>query len=445
MALNTFTAEAQRTQRSQRRKEFLRVLRVLCVSAVMNLLLSLAAHAVPIKVSCNAVGQELALCKDAAEAWARQTGNEIQIVTPPNDASERLALYQQLLSTGSDKVDVLQVDVTYAGLLANHLLDLKPYAHGAEAEHFAGFVANNTNSGRLVAMPWFTNAGLLFYRKDLLHKHRQKVPATWDELGAVAKKIQDAERGAGNDKMWGYVWQGRAYEGLTCNALEWVASFGGGALVEADGRVSIHNPNAARALQTAAGWVGTVSPRAVLNYAEDEARGVFQAGNAVFMRNWAYAWSMAQGEDSVIRGRVGVAVLPSGGVGGRNAATLGGESLAVSKYSKHPALAAELVLYMTSAAVQKERAMKASFNPSITALYRDPEVLRANPFMGELYGTFASAVARPTTVTGPRYNQVSNQFWNAAHEVLAGQSKADEALARVEQSLVKLSRSGQWN
>jgi len=410
-----------------------------------GLLLGAAAQAASIKISCAAVGQELELCKGTAEAWAKKTGNAIQVVTPPNDASERLALYQQLLSAGSDKIDVFQVDVTYPGLLAKHLLDLKPYTKGIESEHFAGFIANNTNNGRLVAMPWFTNAGLLFYRKDLLQKHGQQVPATWDELSAGARKIQDAERAAGNDKMWGYVWQGRAYEGLTCDALEWVASYGGGAVVESNGKVSIRNPNAAKALQTAASWVGVISPTAVLNYAEEEARGVFQAGNAVFMRNWPYAWSLAQGDDSVIRGKVGVAVLPKGGANGRNAATLGGESLAVSKYSKNQAAAADLVMYMTSAVVQKERALKASFNPTIGALYKDPEILKANPFMGELYGTFTSAIARPTTVTGPRYNQVSNQFWNAAHEVLSGKAKPDEALGRLEESLNRLSRGGKWN
>jgi trehalose/maltose transport system substrate-binding protein len=245
-----------------------------------------AAQAASIKISCSGVGQELEFCKGAAEAWAKKTGNEIQIVTPPNDASERLALYQQVLSAGSDKIDVLQVDVVWPGLLGNHLLDLKPYTKGVEKDHFAGFIANNTNNNRLVAMPWFANAGLLFYRKDLLQKYGQKVPDTWDELGASAKKIQDGERAAGNDKMWGYVWQGRAYEGLTCDALEWVVSFGGGTIVENNGKVSIKNPNAAKALQTAASWVGSISPTAVLNYAEEEARGVFQAGNAVYMRNW---------------------------------------------------------------------------------------------------------------------------------------------------------------
>jgi trehalose/maltose transport system substrate-binding protein len=404
-----------------------------------------AAQAASIKISCSGVGQELEFCKGAAEAWAKKTGNEIQIVTPPNDASERLALYQQVLSAGSDKIDVLQVDVVWPGLLGNHLLDLKPYTKGVEKDHFAGFIANNTNNNRLVAMPWFANAGLLFYRKDLLQKYGQKVPDTWDELGASAKKIQDGERAAGNDKMWGYVWQGRAYEGLTCDALEWVASFGGGSIVENNGKVSIKNPNAAKALQTAASWVGSISPTAVLNYAEEEARGVFQAGNAVYMRNWPYAWSLAQNDDSVIKGKVGVATLPKGGANGRNAATLGGESLAVSKYSKHAAEAADLVMYMTSAAVQKDRAIRGSFNPTLGALYKDPEIVKANPFMGELYGTFTSAVGRPTTVTGPRYNQVSNQFWNAAHEVLSGKAKPDEALGRLEESLTRLSRGGKWN
>jgi trehalose/maltose transport system substrate-binding protein len=414
------------------------------LAALALALLGAPAQAVSIKLSCTAVGQESEFCKATAQAWAKSNGHEVQIVTPPNDASERLALYQQLLSAGSERIDVLQVDVAWPGLLGNHLLDLKPHTRGVEKDHFAGFVANNTTNGRLVAMPWFANAGLLFYRKDLLQKHGAKVPTTWDDLSAVAKKIQDAERAAGNGRMWGYVWQGRAYEGLTCDALEWVASHGGGSIVESDGNVSIRNANAAKALQSAASWVGTISPTAVLNYAEEESRGVFQAGHAVFMRNWPYAWSLAQAGDSVIRGKVGVTLLPKGGAGGRHAATLGGESLAVSKYSRHPAEAAALVMHMTSAAVQKDRALRGSFNPTISALYQDPDVLKANPFMGELLGTFTNAVARPTTVTGARYNQVSNQFWNAAHEVLSGKAKPEESLQRLEQSLKRLSRGGQW-
>jgi trehalose/maltose transport system substrate-binding protein len=415
-----------------------------CVSWLGMMPSTWAADAATISIACSGVGQELEFCKGAAEAWARKTGHALKIVTPPNDASERLALYQQLLSARSDKIDVLQVDVIWPGLLGSHLLDLRPYAKGAEAQHFPGFIANNTSQGRLVAMPWFANAGLLFYRSDLLQKYGQPLPSTWEELTASARTIQDGERAAGNERMWGYVWQGRAYEGLSCNALEWVASHDGGAIVEADGRISIDNPRAALALQTAAAWVGSISPTAVLNYAEEESRGVFQAGNAVFMRNWPYAWALAQAEGSAIRGKVGVAVLPKAAGAGRHAATLGGESLAVSNYSRHPAAAADLVLYMTSAAVQKERALRGSFNPTITVLYQDPEILQANPFMGELFATFTRAIARPTTVTGARYNQVSHQFWNAAHDTLSGKATAEQALSRLDRSLQRVSRRGTW-
>jgi trehalose/maltose transport system substrate-binding protein len=339
---------------------------------------------------------------------------------------------------------VFQVDVVWPGLLGSHFVDLKPYTHGAEAGIFADFVASNTKGGRLVAMPWFINGGLLFYRKDLLAKYGLAVPQTWDELASAARRVQGGERAAGNDKMWGYVWQGRAYEGLTCDAVEWISSFGGGSIVEADGRISIDNPRAVAALNTAASWVGAISPGAVLNYAEEESRGVFQAGNALFMRNWSYAWSLAQAPQSGIRGRVGVAVLPRA-AGGAHAATLGGESLAVSRYSRNPAVAASLVLYMTSEAVQKQRAIAASFNPSLLSLYKDADVLQANPFMGELYGVFSHAVARPTVIAGTHYNQVSNEFWNATHDVLSGREKAEVALPQLAATLLRVSRGGKWN
>ncbi|MFN4237071.1 MAG: ABC transporter substrate-binding protein [Vogesella sp.] len=413
------------------------------ISAAVMMTLAAGAQAAPLKISCGAVGQELELCKQSVAEWSKKTGNDVQVVSTPNDSNERLALYQQILGSGSDKIDVFQIDVVWPGILANHLLDLKPYTNGAEKQHFAGIVSNNTIGGRLLAMPWFTDAGVLYYRKDLLEKYKQPVPKTWEELTASAKKIQDAERAAGNDKMWGFVWQGRAYEGLTCDALEWVVSYKGGTIIDAaSGKPTINNPQAVKALTTAAGWVGTITPKAVLNYGEEEARGVFQAGNAVFMRNWPYAWALAQKPDSAVNGKVGVVALPKGGADGRNAATLGGWQLAVSKYSKNQKLAAELVTYLTSSSVQKMRAINGSYNPTIAALYRDTDVLKANPFFGELYNTFTSAVGRPSSVSAARYNQVSNQFWNATHDVLSGKTDAKTSLAQLDAQLKRLAPQG---
>jgi trehalose/maltose transport system substrate-binding protein len=414
------------------------LLRAIGIALACGLLAAGGARAAEISISCSAVGLELELCRDGAQRWARESGNSVRLVSTPNSANERLALYQQLLAAGSPDIDVLQIDVVWPGILARHLLDLRPYAGKRTGVHFASIVANDTVKGRLVAMPWFADVGLLYYRKDLLQKYGVEVPRTWRGLAAAAKRIQDAERGAGKTRMWGYVWQGRAYEGLTCDALEWIASRGGGRIVEPDGTISVDNPRAARALAAAAGWVGSISPRGVLNYAEEEARGVFQSGNAVFMRNWPYARALAESEGSPVRGKVGVAALPAG-VG-----ALGGAQLAVSRYSRHPRLAASLVMALTGRAEQKRRALAGGFNPTLPALYHDAEIRRANPYYDVMAEALAHAVARPAAVTGTRYNRVSSAFSSAVHAVLAGQADAPTALRSLERNLMRTSRGGRW-
>ncbi len=400
------------------------------------------AQAAEISISCGAVGIELELCKSGADAWAEKTGNTVKIVSTPNSTTERLALYQQLLASGADDIDVFQIDVIWPGILGNHFIDLAAYSQGAEEAHFAPIVENNTVGGSLVAMPWYTDAGLLYYRKDLLEKHGRPVPATWQELTETAKYIQDAERAAGMDTLWGFVFQGKAYEGLTCDALEWVDSFGGGEIVGADGEITINNPKAIAAFELAGSWVGEISPDGVLNYAEEEARGVFQSGNAVFMRNWPYAWGLGNSADSPVKGKIGVTALPRGGPDGKNTGTLGGWQLSVSKYSAHPEIAADLVMYLTSEAEQKRRAIEGTYNPTIAALYEDEDVLAAAPFFGDLYETFTNAVARPSRVTGTKYNRVSNAFWNASHDVLSGKSDAATAMADLESELKRIKRRG---
>lgn len=399
------------------------------------------AQAATITISCGSVGQDFENCKKHTEAWSKKTGHTVKLFTVPNSTTDILSLFRQMFAAKSTDLDVINVDVVWPGVIKDHLLDLKPYSKGVEKEHFPAIVANNTVDGKLLAMPWFTDAGLLYYRKDLLEKYGAKPPATWEELTAVAKKVQDGERAAGNADFHGFVFQAKAYEGLTCDAIEWLHSYNAGNVVDANGNITVNNPNAAKALKMAASWVGTVAPRGVLNYAEEEARGVFQNGNAAFMRNWPYAWSLANGADSKIKGKVGVAPLPKGGADGQNAATLGGWQLAVSKYSKNPEAAADLVMYMTSAEVQRERAITSSYNPTIVSLYKDKAVLDANPFFYSLFDVFVSAVPRPSTPTGGKYPEVSAAFWNATHDVLSGKVSAEDSLVKLEARLKQVRRN----
>jgi trehalose/maltose transport system substrate-binding protein len=394
------------------------------------------SQAVEITITCGPSGSDVEFCLKYANAWATQTGHTIKNFSPPSSSTEKLALYRQLFAAKSGDVDVLQIDTAWPGVLKDHLLDLKPLSNGLENQHFPAIVANNTVDGHLLAMPWYTDAGLLYYRKDLLAKYGLKVPSTWEELTSAAKKVQAGERSKGDNDFHGFVFQGKAYEGLTCNALEWVSGSGGGTIVDAQGQITINNAQAAQALNQAASWIGTITPTGVLNYEEEEARGVFQNANALFMRNWPYAWALLQKDDSLVKGKVGIAKLP----GNPSAATLGGWHLGVSKYSKNASIAADLVLYMTSAQVQKARAIGGSFNPTLPALYKDKDITNANDFMSSLSDVFANSVARPTTATGLKYPQVSQSFYNAAHEVMSKRTTGEEAVKKLESRLKQIRR-----
>jgi trehalose/maltose transport system substrate-binding protein len=402
-------------------------------------------RAATLSISCGALGVELRLCRQGVQAWSQQTGNQVKVVSTPNSSSERFALYQQILASHSSDIDILQIDVVWPGTLAPHLMDLSQYIGSDITRQFLPkLIANDTIAGKLVAMPWFTDAGVLYYRKDLLEKYHLQPPATWRQLTTIARRIQNAERKTGNPRMYGFVFQAKGYEGLTCDALEWIDSFGGGTLIDADGRVTVDNSRAVAALKQATSWIGDIAPRGVLNYDEEESRGVFQSGNAVFMRNWPYAWTLGNAADSPIRGKIGVIALPAGGPDGHHSSVLGGWQLAVSRYSKHPQLAADLVRYLTSYAEQKRRAIEGSYNPTMATLYRDPEVLAAVPFFGELYTTFEHAVARPSRITGSKYARVSAEFYYTVHDVLSGKTAAEPALAALQRKLTRLSRGGQW-
>ncbi|MEO5793809.1 MAG: ABC transporter substrate-binding protein [Rhodoferax sp.] len=407
---------------------------------------SAQAAGVTLTMSCGASEQDAQYCKKIATEWGAKTGNTLEMLTLPQSSSDILGLFRQMFAAKSDKLDVVQIDVVWPGILKDQLLDLKPYTNGIEKNHFPAMVANNTVNGKLLAMPWLTDAGVMFYRKDLLAKYGEKPPTTWAELTATAKRVMDGERKAGNAAMQGFVFQARAYEGLTCTGLEWVASYGGGTIIDANGKTTINNPQAAKALDMAAGWIGTIAPTGVLNYAEEEARGVFQNGNAVFMRNWPYAWALVNGADSGIKGKVGVMVgMPKGdGPQSTGAAALGGWQMAVSKYTKHPKEAADLVLYMTSQAVQKERSISLASNPTIPALYQDKDILAANPFYGDLFETLKVAIPRPATVTGVKYNEVSAAFWNATHEVLSGKATGADSVKKLEAKIDGIRRGPSW-
>lgn len=403
--------------------------------ATASALAASAAGAEEISVVIGSTGNIVTKFDALVAPWEEHTGHDAVIVPMPSSTTDNFGQYRLWLSAGNADVDLYQTDVIWAPQLAEHFVDLTQAATdaGLIEANFPSIIESQTVDGKLVALPVQTDAPALYYRTDLLEKHGFGVPTTWAELTATAQAIQDAERAEGNSELWGFVWQGNAYEGLTVNALEWIKSYGGGQIVEPDGTISINNPQAVAALETAAGWVGTISPEGVLAYGEEEARGVWQTGNAVFMRNWPYAYALSQGEDSAVAGKFDVAPLPAGeGEGSTSAGGLGGWNIAVSRYSDHQEIATDLAVYLASAEAQEFRAVNLGNLPTIQALYQDPEVLAANPYFERWLEVFQNAVPRPSAPAQQDYNEVSTLFFTAVHSVISGESEAADAVEDLE-------------
>jgi trehalose/maltose transport system substrate-binding protein len=348
--------------------------------------------------------------------FSKDTGIKVKLVPHPVDSSAAYSQLARTFSANSSAFDVVMLDVVWTGAFAPYMYNLKTILRKQAKLHSAGIILNDTVRGKLVAMPWFGDFGILYYRKDLLTKYGySEPPHTWAQLGTMAKKIQDGER-ASNANFYGFVYQGNAYEGLTCDSLEWLASSGGGQFIDG-GKVTIDNPRAAAILNLQRSFVGTITPRGVTTYQEGESEKAFTAGNAAFMRNWPYAYAI--GQTGPIKGKFDVTTLPRTGANAP-VGTVGGWQLGVSSFSKQPLAAVELVRYLTSPAVERFNAIYNSNVPTIPSVARRLDVRRVNPWLKpEIAGV--KRVTRPSRFLGTKYNQGSQIIYQGINQILNGQ------------------------
>jgi trehalose/maltose transport system substrate-binding protein len=352
----------------------------------------------------------------------------------PSSSDAQHQFYAINLQARSRAFDVLALDVIWvaefarAGWLRDLSGLLPPDAHAA---FFRGPMQAVTYEGRVYAIPWFIDAGLLYYRKDLLAREGFPPPETWEQLVHIAQSVAAKERPAHRRRFYGFVWQGKQYEGLVCNALEYFWSNGGGVL--RDGQVELDRPQNVQALGFMRDLVAEyhVTPDFVTTDTEEPSRRIFGSGRAVFLRNWPYAWSLFERPGSPVRGKVGVAVLPHF-PGHASAAALGGWQLGVNAFSRHPRAAERLVAFLTSPAAQRALALAYGLNPTRRALYRDPALLEAQPFLGRLEAVFEHARPRPVT---PYYIMISQVLQSELSAALAGMRSPQAALEQAQRQV----------
>lgn len=375
---------------------------------------------------------------ETLKTFTARSGIRVEVLPAPEPAVEQLATWRSLLAGRASVPDVYGIDVVWPEILADEFVDLRTYIPEREiAAHFPELIASYSVKGKLVALPYTMAVGALFYRVDLLRQYGyREPPKNWDELEAMAARIQKGERAKGHADFWGYVWPGAPSEALTCNALEWQASEGGGTVIE-NGTVTVDNPHSVRAWERAARWLGSISPPGVVAYKEWDSLNLWQAGQSAFMRSWSFANVIVRAPGSPTRDRLQMAPLPEGRKG--VAATFAATGYGVSRHSRHPREAAMLVGFLSSRDEQRRNCLITGMPPTIPDLYSDPEVVAEHPYLSTHMQVYRKAlISRPSTATGKLYPEVSRTYFEAVHSVLTRKTSAAQAAAALQRNLMQI-------
>ncbi len=369
--------------------------------------------------------------KDMLAAFEKKYPHiHVKLQEEPNDTGKQHDAYVTAFNAKSSAIDVINMDVVWPAEFAQagYTLPLDRFIQQDNvdlSQYNKGALSAAQFDGKQWALPLFIDAGVLFYRTDLV----KTPPKTWDALIKDAKSLQGK-----NGTKYGMLLQAKQYEGLVCNAVEYLGSYGGG-FIDKNGKVSVNSPQAIKGLKELKKVAidSGITPKNITNFTEPETDSSFIEGQSVFARNWPYMWADAQDKTkSKIVGKVGVAALPAGDSG--SASALGGWQMGINKYSKHPQAAWTFVKFMTGVEGEKIQSISGGSSPAIMSLYQDPDVLKANPFFKQqgFQDAVANATSRPVA---PNYQKISSIIQIHVSKLLAGQETAEQSAANMESEM----------
>jgi multiple sugar transport system substrate-binding protein len=352
----------------------------------------------------------------------------------PSDAGQYFDQLRTQFQAQDASLTLIGGDVIWPAQFAanSYIVDLSDrFTEDMRSKFLEGPVQSNTYEGNVYGVPWFTDAGLLYYRKDLLEKAGfSGPPKTWDELKQQAQKVMQDQ-----GTKFGFVFQGSEYEGGTVNGLEYIWTHGGDVLDPNDAsKVVIDSPESVAGLETEQSMVTDgVSPQAVSTYAEPETEAPFLGGDAVFARNWPYMYSLAGTENFIKPDVIDIAPLPAG-EGGETASSIGGWNFFINAFADQEAQDAawEFVKFMTAAEQQKFYSLGGSYLPTLTALYDDPEIKEKVPAVRLAKEAFKYTRARPVS---PVYSDMSLKMAEEFNAALGGDTEPQQAISTLQKEL----------
>ena len=410
-------------------------------------LIKTLAVIVPLFVAANALAQTTlriftggqqrpdVMRKIADEYQKRTPGVKVEVEVGGATSEAQQQYLNTVLSSKDSVLDIVLIDVIRPAqwAAAQWAEPLDSYLGADKAmmlpTYVKAYAEANTVNGKLMSLPYYADAQFMYYRKDLLEKYKRPVPQTWDDLMETGQIIM---KGEGNQNLRGFETAGASIEGTVCTYL--VPLWGEGSeLTDAKGKLNLDNDAARYPFQLMGRLKASgVMPSNIGEIPTDRIRIDMQSGNLIFAQSWGYVWNRLETDaDSAVKGKIGVAVLPHS-KGGKSATCIGGWQLAVSAFSKNKAEAVKFVRYLSSPEVSKMQAIMASHLPVFTEVYKDPEVLKANPWFQFAAPIVATAKARPVTA---RYQEVSDAIRSNMNAYLSGTKTTDVALADMQKRL----------
>jgi multiple sugar transport system substrate-binding protein len=346
----------------------------------------------------------------------RESNVTARLIALPESADEQRQQQIQRLRAKSKDCDVVAMDVIWTAEYASQgwLLDMTPAINQRRAEFIPSTLASATYQDRVWGAPVNSNAGFLYYRTDEV----DQAPTTWQQV------YEQAAQGEG------VVYQGARYEGLTVNFLELLYSAGGRVLNEEGTESQINSQQAKDVLNfMRKGIQDGASARAVTTYMEEEARRNFESERSTFMRNWPYAYDLAN--EAGLRGKFEIATFPAFGQG-EGAGVLGGYNLAINAATDNPGGALAFVNYYSGQEAQKTLMTEAALPATLTATYDDADVKKAIPFAEDLREAITQAQPRPVS---PVYPQISQAIYENVHDALTGKTPPDQAVTQMDSQI----------
>ncbi|HTP48437.1 MAG TPA: ABC transporter substrate-binding protein [Casimicrobiaceae bacterium] len=417
----------------------MKTLKILLVGAIGLALAATAAAETTLRIFIGGQQRPDVMRKVADEYQQKNKGVKVEIEVGGATSEAQQQYLNTVLASKDSVLDVILIDVIRPAqwAAAGWAEPLDGYLGADKAKllptYLKAYQDADQVDGKLVALPFFADAQFLYYRKDLLEKYKRPVPKTWDELMETAQIIT---KGENNPQLQGFSTAGAPIEGTVCTYL--VPFWGAGGEFIKNGKPNLDSPEARKPFELMGRLkVAGVLPKNIGEIATDRIRVDFQAGNVVFAQNWGYFWNRVENDaDTKVKGKVGVTTLPAD-KGGKSATCIGGWQLAVSAYSKNKAEAVKLVRWLSSPEVSRMMAVLASNLPVFPQVYKDADVLRANPWFADALPVVEGAKSRPVT---PRYTEVSDAIRTNVNAYLSGTKTTDTALGDMKSRLAAVYR-----